>query len=113
MTGVNIEIEVDIPEEVLTDDKKSIIYRIIKDTLRMLSLHKQIQEEIHIALGINEVTGNLQLSIQVNSNNQKPERHGPADFDLMKENTILSGGEFSLTSDASGVLKAVSEWESI
>jgi signal transduction histidine kinase len=113
MTDVNIEFDVDVPEEVLTYDKKSIIYRILKDTMRVLSLHKQVQEEIVIALGFSEDSGNLQLLIQVSSNNQEPVRHEPADFDLMKENTILSGGEFSLTSDASGVLKLISEWETV
>jgi hypothetical protein len=113
MSGVKIRIEIDISEEVLTYDKKSIIYRILKDTLRMISMHKQLQGEINIILRFNEVTGNLQLLIQVSNSKKILECYEAADFDLMKENTILSGGEFSVSNDSSGVIKAISEWESM
>ena len=113
MSGVAIKIRIDIPEEILSYDKKSIIYRILKDTLKMISLHKNIQGEIYIVLGFNEITGNLQLSIQVDNLKKKLECYEPTDFDLMKENTILSGGEFSVSSDSSGVIIAISEWENI
>jgi hypothetical protein len=113
MSRVSVKVEIDIPEEMLTYDKKSIIFRILKDTLRMISMHKNIQGEIYIALSFNEVTGNLQLSIQMDNNKTKMECYEPGDFELMKENTILSGGEFSVSSDSSGVIRAISEWESI
>ena len=113
MSKVSIKIGINIPEEVLTYDKKSIIYRILKDTLRMISMHKNIQGEIYIQLRFNEVTGNLELSIQLANNKMKLECYEPGDFDLMKENTILSGGEFTVSSDSSGNIRAISEWESI
>ena len=113
MSRVNVKIEIVIPEELLTYDKKSIIYRILKDTLRMISMHKNIEGEIYIRLSFNEVTGNLRLSIQVANKKMKLKCYEPGDFDLMKENTILSGGEFTVSSDSSGVIRAISEWENI
>jgi len=113
MAGVKITIEIDMPEEMITYEKKSIIYRILKDTLKMVSLHKQLQGAIIIRLSFNEATGNLRLSIQIANEKKKLECYEPADFDLMKENTILSGGEFSVTNDPSGMIKAISEWGSV
>jgi signal transduction histidine kinase len=111
MPVVDIKIDVHIPEQLLTQDKKSIIYRIIKDTLRMLALHEHDDGEIRIILGFNDTTGNLQLSIHAANEKRRVESYEPADFDLMKEKTILSGGEFSITSDSAGGIKAISEWE--
>lgn len=113
LTGMNIRVEIDLPEEVLTDDKKSIIYRIVKDTLRMISFHKQLQVKILIRLRFNEGSGNLQLVIEIVNDLQVQKDYDLSDFELMKENTILSGGEFTVKNDMPGAIMAVSEWENI
>jgi signal transduction histidine kinase len=113
LSGMNIRVEIDLREEVLTDDKKSIIYRILKDTLRMISLHKQLQGEILIRLRFNEGSGNLQLIVEIVNDIQVQKYYDLNDFELMKENTILSGGEFTVSNDMPGAIMAVSEWENI
>jgi signal transduction histidine kinase len=113
LSDMKIRVAIDLPEGVLTDDKKSIIYRILKDTLRMISLHKNLKGEILIWLRINQGSNSLQLSIEVMEDNNVLQADDLKAFELMRENTLLSGGEFQVTKDAMGILRAVSEWENI
>lgn len=113
LTGMKIKIAIDLPEEVLSDDKRSIIFRILKDTLRMISLHQELTGEILIRLGFNEISGNLQLSVEVANDNVAQCYYETNDFELMRESTILSGGEFTVSHDSSGIIRAIAEWERI
>ncbi len=116
-TKYRISVVIDVMEEKLSDEKKSILYRILKDTLKMLSLHKDSAGEIQIKLSINPTNGNLVLSIYFENieknyhESKSSDNCDMTDFEMMRESTILSGGEFKVYKDHSGSIKALSEWD--
>jgi signal transduction histidine kinase len=114
---LKIRVSIDVNEEALGEDKKSILYRILKDTLKMISIHRNTEGEIQVRLSINHQSGNLKLAINFENNESKymdlvsNDLCDTPDFEMMRESTILSGGSFKVFKDTAGSIKASSEWE--
>ncbi len=111
---INIQSNIDIVEDELNQDRKSIIFRIIKETLSSICLNKDLagkvilnlkKENTGIILNMEIVEGFSTIEYS-NAGNvvQFPE------FEKMRERTILSGGNFSEEEDSSGSITYQARW---
>ncbi len=106
---LNIKIQIDISEDRLTSEMKSIVYRILKDTLGAIAYKSTSINSINVLLTYNEVEETLELEIEEgNVSDEFTQDY----YEMMRERTILSGGEFTISKDPMGTLKALSTWDS-
>ncbi len=106
---LNIKMQVNIPEEQLTLEMKSILYRIIKDTLGAIVYENTSNNSVEVNIAYNEVEDTIDLDIGEGVSGQDLHQD---DFEMMRERTILSGGEFTISKDPMGKLRAHSAWVS-
>ncbi len=106
---LKIKVKIDIAEESLTSEMKSIVYRILKDTLGTIAYNNGSINTLDVVLGYNDVEETIELEIAEGGLSNELNREY---FEMMRERTILSGGEFSISRDSMGKLKALSAWDS-
>lgn len=106
---LNVKIKIEIAEQSLTDEMKSILYRIIKDTLGTIAYQNTSINTINVVLTHNAVEDTLELEIE---EGDAGDNLSQENFEMMRERTILSGGEFTISRDRMGKLKALSAWDS-
>ena len=106
---LSIKIRIEIAEESLTPEMKSILYRIMKDTLSTIAYNDKSIDTLNVKITYNEIDETLELEIE---DGQSGRALNQDYFEMMRERTILSGGEFSIVKDSIGNIKAHSAWNS-
>jgi|GEM_PF-726569 len=111
---ISLGAHMQVAEEGINPEKKSIIYRIVKDTLNEFCSQNPFEGELLVSLDIED--GFLALKIQV----EAVSRSGADatrlllptvdDFEQMRERTILSGGEFFFSNPQPQIAVALSVW---
>ncbi|MCG7993994.1 MAG: histidine kinase [Candidatus Thiodiazotropha taylori] len=109
-TGVEITVDISVNEELISQDQKSILYRMFKDTLKAICFDEKIDGEVIITL--NNVDDLLQLKAKIISKQKNLNYNGqlPGFFVAMQEKTILSGGEFFVIELSDGLLEVKAVW---
>ena len=109
-----IEWSLNIRETDMPQPLKTIIFRIVQDTLRSL-IRETEADRIWIKLA--RENGNVQLSIKENAfsyrstDNEDPTDNGIITaLVLMRERTILSGGEFGSVVNKDGTVENIAHW---
>ncbi|MCG8028006.1 MAG: histidine kinase [Candidatus Thiodiazotropha taylori] len=109
-TGVEITVDISVNEELISQDQKSILYRMFKDTLKAICFDEKIDGEVIITL--NNVDDLLQLQAKIVNKQKNLNYNGqlPGFFVAMQEKTILSGGEFFVIELSDGLLEVKAVW---
>ncbi|MEW8383274.1 MAG: histidine kinase, partial [Candidatus Thiodiazotropha taylori] len=109
-TGVQITVDISVNEELISQDQKSILYRMFKDTLKAICFDEKIDGEVIITL--NNVDDLLQLQAKIINKQKNLNYNGqlPGFFVAMQEKTILSGGEFFVIELSEGLLEVKAVW---
>jgi uncharacterized membrane protein len=109
-TGLHITVDIPVNEELISQDQKSILYRMFKDTLKAICFDEKVDGEVLISL--KNIDDLLQLQAKIVSKNQSL-NYGdqlPGFFVAMQEKTILSGGEFFVIEMSTGLLEVKAVW---
>ena len=106
---------INIAEESLSSEKKTIIYRIIKDTLNELCYKNHFEGTVTIRLDFEEGLLVLKIDLQAEedsdgSANADQKSLTDEDFEKMRERTVLSGGDFYLSNISRGMTVAQAVW---
>ncbi|MCG7870808.1 MAG: histidine kinase [Candidatus Thiodiazotropha lotti] len=109
-TGLQISVDISVNEELISQDQKSILYRMFKDTLKAICFDEKIDGEVTISL--TNIDDLLQLQAKIFSKQNKLNFSGqlPGYFVAMQEKTILSGGEFFVIELSEGLLEVKAVW---
>lgn len=107
--STRIKIKIDIAEERLTPEMKSILFRILKETLGEIVYKKTTENTVIVRLSYIENQEKIELEIEEGTYDDGVDQEY---FEMMRERTILSGGEFNLSTAPMGKLKAHSAWSS-
>ncbi|MCG7915723.1 MAG: histidine kinase, partial [Candidatus Thiodiazotropha weberae] len=109
-TGVQITVDVSVNEELISQDQKSILYRMFKDTLKAICFDEKIDGEVIISLS--NIDDLLQLQAKIISKEKNLNYNGqlPGFFVAMQEKTILSGGEFFVIELSERLLEVKAVW---
>ncbi|MCG7953989.1 MAG: histidine kinase, partial [Candidatus Thiodiazotropha endolucinida] len=109
-TGVQITVDISVNEELISQDQKSILYRMFKDTLKAICFDEKIDGEVIITL--NNVDDLLQLQAKIINKRNNLNYNGqlPGFFVAMQEKTILSGGEFFVIELSEALLEVKAVW---
>lgn len=109
-TGLEIEIALSLNEDEITADRKSILYRIVKDTLKAICFEEKFAGRVQFIF--KHIDEGLMIKAVIISDQIK-HKYGedlPAFFDSMKERTILSGGDFFVVNQAEERVEVISSW---
>ncbi|MCG7927003.1 MAG: histidine kinase [Candidatus Thiodiazotropha taylori] len=109
-SGLQISVDISVNEELISQDQKSILYRMFKDTLKAICFDEKIDGEVFVSL--NNVDDLLQLQAKIISKQSKLNNGGqlPGYFVAMQEKTILSGGEFFVIELSEELLEVKAVW---
>ncbi|MES9931514.1 MAG: histidine kinase [Candidatus Sedimenticola sp. PURPLELP] len=113
---ISISSKIEVDELEISQDRKSIIYRIVKETLSSLYLNEGLAGELQLSLNhsgsgvtlVMKIDGGFTGNAEVNSENVIQ----LTEFDQMKERTLLSGGDFSTEEEAHGIIAYKAHWGS-
>ncbi|MEJ2286845.1 MAG: sensor histidine kinase [Desulfobacterales bacterium] len=114
-TGIRIEVDIDVQENIIASPLKTVIYRILQEALNNIAKHSWADR---VQLSLVEQTGRIILRIQDNgvgfdvskSISMEPSYRGYG-LASMRERAELSGADFDITSeDGKGTLIRV-EWD--
>ncbi|MCU7858498.1 MAG: hypothetical protein KZQ86_01430, partial [Candidatus Thiodiazotropha sp. (ex Lucinoma kastoroae)] len=109
-TGLEVEIALSLNEDEITADRKSILYRIVKDTLKAICFEEKFAGRVQFIF--KHIDEGLMIKAVIITDQIK-EKYGedlPAFFDSMKERTILSGGDFFVVNQAEERVEVISSW---
>ncbi|MES9939515.1 MAG: histidine kinase [Candidatus Thiodiazotropha sp. 6PLUC2] len=111
-TGLQISIDIAVDEDQIYRDQKSILYRMFKDTLKMICLDEHLDGEVNFTM--EKVENHLVLRAEIDSNMIEPKYQNklPGFFISLQEKTILSGGEFYILAMEKDHLVVQSVWSS-
>jgi signal transduction histidine kinase len=109
-SGLQITINTAVDEDDISQDRKSIIYRIFKDVLKAICFSENLDGEIDFNLL--KIENRLLLRAKIISNmiGVRYKKKLPGFFISIQERTILSGGEFNILEIASDHLEIESIW---
>lgn len=109
-TGLEVEVALSLNEEEITADRKSILYRIVKDTLKAICFEEKFAGRVQLIF--KHIDEGFMIKAVIVSDQIK-EKYGeelPDFFDSMKERTILSGGDFFIVNQAEERVEVISSW---
>jgi signal transduction histidine kinase len=109
-TGLEIEIIFTLEENDISSERKSILYRLVKDILRAICFEEKLTAKVQFQF--DRVLGGLSMRA-VLANDQINTLYGeelPDYFTLMEERTILSGGEFTRIPRFDNTIEVKSVW---
>jgi signal transduction histidine kinase len=109
-SGLAIHFELQMHEEELTQERKSILYRMLKETLKTLCFDMQISGVVKFTLHRAEHRLTLKVELVSEQLRQKSDSELPLSFVSMQERTILSGGDFTVTHVAADRLEGLAVW---
>jgi signal transduction histidine kinase len=109
-TGLHITVDVSVNEELISQDKKSILYRMFKDTLKAICFEEKVDGEVVVSL--KNIDHLLQLQAKIASKTKRLNfgDQMPGFFVAMQEKTILSGGEFYVIEASTGLWEVKAVW---
>ncbi|MEJ2618965.1 MAG: histidine kinase [Candidatus Thiodiazotropha sp.] len=109
-TGLHITVDVSINEALISQDKKSILYRMFKDTLKAICFEEKVDGEVVVSLS--NIDHQLQLQAKVISKSKSLSSGDqlPGFFVALQEKTILSGGEFFVIEASTGLWEVKAVW---
>lgn len=109
-SGLHITVNIAVAEDLISQNRKSILYRMLKDTLKAICYNDQLLGSAD--LNLNKTDTQLILSallkcemIETKFNNKLPDF-----FISMQERTILSGGEFIVREIEKDRIEVESVW---
>jgi signal transduction histidine kinase len=101
--GVEIELQLQVEEEEVSEQLKLVTYRILQEALNNIAKHSQA-DSVYVSLSKTE--GKLELYIQDNGrgfdfkeSSAKKGSTGGLGIDSMRERTEISGGSFEILSE--------------
>ncbi|MEJ2453209.1 MAG: histidine kinase [Candidatus Thiodiazotropha sp.] len=107
--GTEVTLDFSLSERDLTNEKKSILYRMLKDALKSLCFKHGMRGHAAIALTMSEG----QLTLQITAYSEKGFDFGyeslPEYLESVQERTILSGGRFDFNRKGDSI-ESVSVW---
>ncbi|MCM8919151.1 MAG: histidine kinase [Candidatus Thiodiazotropha sp.] len=109
-TGLEVEVDLSLNEDEITADRKSILYRIVKDTLKAICFEEKFAGRVQFIF--KHIDEGLMIKAVIITG-QIGDKYGedlPAFFDSMKERTILSGGDFFVVNQAEERVEVISSW---
>ncbi|MEJ2465667.1 MAG: histidine kinase [Candidatus Thiodiazotropha sp.] len=108
-SGLEVQFHFRVAETDLTTERKSILYRMLKDALKMLCFKHEARCSVNITLEMSE--GQLDLFFEVSGriDNDMGFDTLPNYLEPVQERTILSGGKFNFSRHGS-VIDSVSHW---
>jgi PAS domain S-box-containing protein len=114
-TGIRIEAEIDVQENIIPSSHKTVIYRILQEALNNVAKHSRADL---VQLSLVEQGKRIIMSIQDNgvgfdvskTISMKPSQRG---FGLasMRERAVLSGADFDIISEAGDGTRIRVEWD--
>ncbi|MES9908654.1 MAG: histidine kinase [Candidatus Thiodiazotropha sp.] len=109
-TGLEIEITFGLEEDDISSERKSILYRLIKDILHAICFEQKLIAKVQIRL--DRVLGGLSMKVVVTSKKIDTlyREELPGYLTMMEERTILSGGEFSRMPKYNDTIEVKSIW---
>jgi uncharacterized membrane protein len=109
-SGLEVIVEFLLNEEDISTERKSILYRLIKDLMHALCFVDKLTGKIHFIF--ERAQGGLSLKAIVTSERIKYQDTDrlPDYFKVMEERTILSGGEFSRVVRFDNIIEVKSTW---
>ncbi|MCU7797321.1 MAG: hypothetical protein KZQ75_09340 [Candidatus Thiodiazotropha sp. (ex Myrtea spinifera)] len=110
-SGLLIKVDLNIQENEISQEQKTIFYRIFKDTLKMVCFDQQLSGAMNLLLAHFDQQLVLKIELlceDLNLNN--PDGILPVYFESMQERTILSGGEFEVDEQSKDRLAVRSVW---
>ncbi|MBT2971500.1 MAG: hypothetical protein B6D72_03690 [gamma proteobacterium symbiont of Ctena orbiculata] len=109
-TGLEIEINFLLKEEDISSERKAIFYRLAKDILHAICFDQQMTGTLR--LNYERIDGGLCMRAVLASDriNAMYNDSMPDYFQLMKERTILSGGEFTTRPRYNNIIEVKSVW---
>ena len=109
-SGLEIIIDLSIDEEEVSQNQKSILYRMLNDTLKAICFDEKLNGVAQFTLARAEDRLVLQAEVVSDAIQAKYKQALPGFFESMQERTILSGGEFLVVERADGRLSVESTW---
>jgi signal transduction histidine kinase len=109
-TGMEIHVDIEVKESQLTQERKSILYRMLKDTLKSFCFERHLAGSIRFTLIKFDRQLLLKVKIVSDQFRSVSQTEIPQFLESMQERTILSGGDFSITYDNYECLEGKSVW---
>ena len=104
-----VKTELDIDESKLTSELKSILFRMIKDTIHTSCFQENIQGSLRITL--RQMDGDIVLKAAVfDTRGNEGKKDLSVCFSSIQERTILSGGAYDIEVNEPGKASARSSW---
>ncbi|MEW8553105.1 MAG: histidine kinase [Candidatus Thiodiazotropha sp.] len=107
-TGIEIEIKFLLKEDDISSERKAILYRLVKDILHAICFDQKMTGNLHLFL--ERIEGGLCMRAVLASDRVDAKDSLPDYFQLMKERTILSGGDFSTAPRFNNIIEVKSVW---
>ncbi len=109
-TGMAVRFDLIMREEELSQERKSILYRMLKETLKTLCFEMQMSGSVTFSL--NRLDNRLVLKVELVSEQlrEKSDNDLPLVFVSMQERTILSGGDFTINHISEERLEGKATW---
>ncbi|MET0065256.1 MAG: histidine kinase [Candidatus Thiodiazotropha sp.] len=108
--GLEIQVNLEVEEVSVSHDQKSILYRILKDTMKGICFDEQMNGSASFSLIREEDRLILQVQIESEAIRSRYRQVLPGFFESMQERTILSGGEFIVRQQKDERLWVESVW---
>lgn len=109
-SGMEIGFDLQLEESDLSLERKSILYRILKETLKSLCFTHGMSGQVTLSLSRFDQQLRLKLRIVSEQLRETSQDSVPPFFVSMQERTILSGGDFDIFREAHDCLEVQSIW---
>ncbi len=107
--SMEITLDFSLSERNLTSEKKSILYRMVKDALKSLCFKHGMNGHAQIALSMSECRLTLQITVYSEKGFDFGYESLPEYLESVQERTILSGGKFDFSRKGDSI-ESVSVW---
>lgn len=108
--GLEVAMELDVDETSLSNEHKSILFRMIKDTIHAACFQEHVQGSLRFALHV--MDGRLVLKVALFDTQGEHRKQGLSTcFTSIQERTILSGGTYELELNTPEKALARSSWQ--
>lgn len=110
-SGMEVHIDIQLKEDEITQERKSILYRMLKDTLKTICFEMHLTGLMKFTLRKIEQQMVLEVNVLSEHFNSAFQSELPVFLESMQERTILSGGDFTLTHNKQDSLVGKSVWQ--
>ena len=110
-SGMEVQVDIEVEEGELSQERKSILYRMLKDTLKSICFDKHLSGQLSFKLVRMDSTLMLKVGLVSDQLKMSARSEIPLFLESMQERTILSGGDFSVTYNDNERLDGRSVWQ--